>query len=250
MFFLDFDRRFDRRFGSRFDISAPALTFWLALWCFGLRFDVSFRLVLGNFGLRLDVFGSSWKKSNFSIIQTFYNYFSRVTAPFTGSVIGGNTIYWSWSATWLKIFLKDQRYIVCLTRKSSTRENSCSHSQSLLLHVWDAGFSEANEVKTWMIPVEKRSVFACIKIKMISAKGPNESQVTIRNIVMWTDSDWERCKFNFGGYIQFVFADLWENGLVSLNFKFILVQLHKIFVPLKCESCLRNRKLLRIIFQN
>ena len=44
-------------YGSRFDVSACVLTFWLALWCFGSHFDVSacafmVPLVLWWFGLR------------------------------------------------------------------------------------------------------------------------------------------------------------------------------------------------------
>ena len=72
--------------------------FWLALWCISSRFD--FWLKLGRFGLRLDVLAQAWmfllslghlarawtfwlalKKSNFSIIQTFYDFFRERQLP-------------------------------------------------------------------------------------------------------------------------------------------------------------------------
>ena len=70
-------------FGLRLDFLARTLTFWLVLWHFGSHLDVlahpwMFRLALGCWAL--GCWARAEKKSNFSIIQTFYD-FSRATVP-------------------------------------------------------------------------------------------------------------------------------------------------------------------------
>ena len=79
-----------------------------------------------------------------------------------------------------------------------------------LLHVREAGLTETNQLKTWMIPAEKRQSFACLGFrvtKTLNSRGVQSYNVMVGNVQMWTGESGMEKTWKMHGVTIFAFNE-------------------------------------------